>query len=155
MRYDEEMRKFEKGKNKHKLHELPDGKSINIGNEIIRAPEVLFQPELIGNNCDGLHEEVFECVWSCDRDILRDLCRNMLLSGGNTLISGFGERIRYKVSGHLSVDFAPIITKPDDRKYSSWLGGAILTSLDTFQEMFITKEDYEEHGPSIVHRKCF
>ena len=47
-----------------------------------------------------------------------------------------------------------IIASPD-RKYLAWIGGAIVTSLSTFQQMCITKSEYDESGPSIVHRKCF
>ncbi len=44
---------------------------------------------------------------------------------------------------------------PPERKYSVWIGGSILASLSTFQQMWISKDEYEEAGPSIVHRKCF
>jgi actin-related protein len=47
------------------------------------------------------------------------------------------------------------IIAPPERKYSVWIGGSILSSLSTFQQMWITKQEYDECGPSIVHRKCF
>ncbi|KAK7083522.1 Actin, alpha skeletal muscle [Halocaridina rubra] len=47
------------------------------------------------------------------------------------------------------------IIAPPERKYSVWIGGSILASLSTFQSMWITKEEYDESGPGIVHRKCF
>ncbi|ROT62109.1 actin-5 [Penaeus vannamei] len=47
------------------------------------------------------------------------------------------------------------IIAPPERKYSVWIGGSILASLSTFQQMWITKDEYEESGPGIVHRKCF
>ena len=47
------------------------------------------------------------------------------------------------------------IVAPPERKYSVWIGGSILASLSTFQSMWISKEEYDESGPSIVHRKCF
>ena len=40
-----------------------------------------------------------------------------------------------------------------ERKYSVWIGGSILASLSTFQQMWISKQEYDESGPSIVHRK--
>merc|ERR1712096_508655 len=46
------------------------------------------------------------------------------------------------------------VIAPPERKYSSWIGGSILASLSTFQQMWITKTEYDESGPSIVHRKC-
>jgi len=47
------------------------------------------------------------------------------------------------------------VVAPPERKYSVWMGGSILSSLSTFQSMWVTKEEYDECGPSIVHRKCF
>ena len=46
------------------------------------------------------------------------------------------------------------ITTNENRKYSAWIGGSILGSLNSFASMWITKTEYEEAGPSIVHRKC-
>jgi actin-related protein len=47
------------------------------------------------------------------------------------------------------------VVAPPERKYSVWIGGSILASLSTFQQMWVTKQDYDESGPSIIHRKCF
>ena len=47
------------------------------------------------------------------------------------------------------------VIAPPERKYSTWIGGSILASLSTFQQMWISKEEYDESGPSIVHRKCW
>ncbi|MQI72129.1 actin, cytoplasmic 2, partial [Escherichia coli] len=47
------------------------------------------------------------------------------------------------------------VVAPPERKYSVWIGGSILASLSTFQQMWISKGEYDESGPAIVHRKCF
>ena len=47
------------------------------------------------------------------------------------------------------------VIAPPERKYSVWIGGSILASLSTFQQMWISKQEYDESGPAIVHRKCF
>jgi actin-related protein len=47
------------------------------------------------------------------------------------------------------------ILAPPERKFSVWLGGSILASLSTFQTMWINKQEYDESGPAIIHRKCF
>ena len=47
------------------------------------------------------------------------------------------------------------VIDPPERKYSVWIGGSILASLSTFQKDWIQKKEYEEFGPSIVHKKCF
>ena len=47
-----------------------------------------------------------------------------------------------------------VIASPD-RKFAAWIGGSILSSLSTFESMWITKTQYEENGACIVHKKCF
>ena len=44
------------------------------------------------------------------------------------------------------------VVAPPERKYSVWIGGSILASLSTFQNMWISKQEYDESGPGIVHR---
>ena len=47
------------------------------------------------------------------------------------------------------------VITPYERKYASWIGGSILSGLSTFESCWITKDEYEEQGASIFHRKCF
>lgn len=47
------------------------------------------------------------------------------------------------------------VVAPAERRFSVWIGGSILASLTTFSQMWVTREDYQESGPGIVHRKCF
>ena len=44
------------------------------------------------------------------------------------------------------------IVAPPERKYSVWIGGSILASLSTFQNLWCSKQEYDESGPGIVHR---
>lgn len=52
--------------------------------------------------------------------------------------------------------FKPRIVTPSpiERDYACWIGGSILASLGTFQQMWISKAEYEEEGANIVERKC-
>ena len=45
------------------------------------------------------------------------------------------------------------VTASPECKYSVWISGAILASLSTFQQMWISKEEYNESVPSVAHRK--
>jgi len=44
------------------------------------------------------------------------------------------------------------VISPPERKYSVWIGGSILSSLQTFQQMWISKGEYDDSGPSITYR---
>merc|ERR1712168_997200 len=138
-----------------KSYELPDGQVITIGNERFRCPEALFQPSFIGMESAGVHETAYVSIMKCDIDIRKDLFANVVLSGGTTMYPGVADRMQKEITSLAPSTLKIKIIAPPERKYSVWIGGSILSSLSTFQTMWITKEEYEESGPGIVHRKCF
>ena len=90
----------------------------------------------------------------CDINIRRDLYQNILCSGGSTMIDGIETRLEKEVKSLAPESVEVKIIAPPERKYSTWIGGSILASLSTFEEMWITKDEYDECGPCIVHQKC-
>jgi len=138
-----------------KKYELPDGQVITIGNERFRCPEPLFQPNLIGKESPGIHKLTYNSIQKCDVDIRRDLYTNTVLSGGSTMFPFIEKRLQKEMTKLAPSAVKVKIVAPPERKYSVWIGGSILSSLSTFQEMWITKNEYDESGPGIVHRKCF
>jgi actin-related protein len=138
-----------------KNYELPDGQVITIGNERFRCPEALFQPTMLGLESSGIHETTFNSIMKCDVDIRKDLYNNVVLSGGTTMFPGIADRMSKELTALAPSSMKIKVVAPPERKYSVWIGGSILASLSTFQQMWIAKSEYEESGPSIVHRKCF
>ncbi|KCZ74075.1 actin-58, partial [Anncaliia algerae PRA109] len=138
-----------------KEYELPDGVKIFIGSDRFKAPELLFKPSLGGIESQGIHETCLASILKCDVDIRRDLYGNVVLSGGSTCFPNLSERISNELSALAPPSMKVKVVAPPERKYSVWIGGSILASLSTFQGMWITKAEYEEDGPSCVHRKCF
>merc|ERR1711931_162891 len=138
-----------------KSYELPDGQVITIGNERFRAPEALFQPSFLGMESSGIHETGYVSIMKCDIDIRKDLFANIVMSGGTTMYAGIADRMQKEITALAPSTLKIKIIAPPERKYSVWIGGSILASLSTFQAMWITKDEYDESGPGIVHRKCF
>jgi len=91
----------------------------------------------------------------CDVDIHKDLYANIVLSGGNTMFLGITGRMQKEIIALAPPTMKVKVIAPPDRAYSAWIGGSILASLSTFQQMWISKQEYDESGPAIVHRKCF
>jgi len=141
-------------------YELPDGNTIEVGGDRYSVPELLFNPESISSDAHtftGIHNMLYDSVTKCDGDIRRELFTSIIITGGNTLLPGFSDRLHLELSVPNLVPYKPkIFPTPNslERKFSVWIGGSILASLGSFHQMWISKAEYEEHGASIVERKC-
>eukprot|EP00210_Caulerpa_lentillifera_P005060 g4833.t1 len=134
---------------------LPDGQVIAVGSERFRCPEALFQPHMIGVEAVGIQDTAFNSIMRCDLDIRRDLYGNIVMSGGTTMFPGVAQRIQKELMDLTPSSMKIKVVAPPERKYSVWIGGSVLTSLSTFENMWISQAEYDEAGPSIIHRKCF
>jgi len=152
--FEEEMQSCQTNQDIEQNYELPDGNVITIGNERFRCPEVLFQPQFIGNEQDGIHKLTYDSIMKCDVDIRKDLYGNIVISGGTTMFNGIDKRLHKEITALAPQTMQVKIVAPPERKYSVWIGGSILASLSTFEDMWVKKQEYDESGPSIVHRKC-
>ena len=153
--YETELIKSKKDSSLEKSYMLPDGNKVVIGSERFRVPEGLFQPSLIGMEVSGIQDVVYDCANKCDIDIRKTLFENVVLSGGTTMLPGIDTRLQSDLKSMVPELVVPNVSAPPERKYSVWIGGSILSSLPSFEDMWITKAEYEEYGPLIVHRKCF
>eukprot|EP00438_Fugacium_kawagutii_P003665 Skav224235 [mRNA] locus=scaffold939:1274509:1279383:+ [translate_table: standard] len=142
--FDSEMKAASESSDKEKTYELPDGNIITVGSERFRCPEVLFQPSFVGKEASGIHDTTFQSIMKCDVDIRKDLYANVVLSGGTTMFQGIGERMTKELTALAPSTMKIKVVAPPERKYSVWIGGSILSSLSTFQQMWISKGEYDE-----------
>lgn len=77
---------------------------MKIGPARFRAPEVLFRPDLLGEECEGIHEVLMYAIQKSDMDLRKILYQNIVLSGGSTLLKGFGDRLLSELKKSLPKD---------------------------------------------------
>ncbi|MFX0093053.1 MAG: rod shape-determining protein [Candidatus Hodarchaeota archaeon] len=131
---------------------LPDGEAIEIGSERFLAPEALFTPNVLGREEYSINEAIYDAIQKCDIDLRRDLYQNIVLSGGTTMFPGMKERLHKELTEMVPENIEIRIVAPPERRYSVWIGGSILSSLKTFQRLWISRKEYQEHGSSIIKR---
>ncbi|MHA2290420.1 MAG: actin, cytoplasmic 2 [Promethearchaeota archaeon] len=137
-----------------KSYMMPDGEVINVGLERFLAPEGFFNPSVLGKELDPLDELIVGAITDCDVDLRRELYGNIVLSGGSTMFPGVKERLTKEIKELIPESIDVKIIAPPERMYSVWIGGSILSSLKTFNRMWISRREYKEMGPEVIHR-CF
>ncbi|EFB20765.1 hypothetical protein PANDA_004559, partial [Ailuropoda melanoleuca] len=135
-------------------YELPDGKLITIGQERFQCAEMLFKPTLVGSSQPGLPALTAACLDRCQEvGFKEEMAANVLLCGGCTMLDGFPERFQRELSLLCSGD-SPVVAAAPERKTSVWTGGSILASLQAFQQLWVSKEEFEERGSVAIYSKC-
>eukprot|EP00198_Chlamydomonas_reinhardtii_P007333 XP_001696669.1 actin-related protein [Chlamydomonas reinhardtii] len=156
------------------VYELPDGQELYLGPERFRMAELFYQPVRADTSpnykggaaatpapCPVRHlhhaEVVLDTINKCDVDLRKDMYSGAILTGGTSLIHGFRERLE-KELGDLVPSQAKVkvvaATNQVERRFSTWIGGSILSSLGSFQQLWMSKKEYAEHGAPLINRKC-
>lgn len=157
-------------------HVLPDGTVFQLGAERFTGPEVFFRPSLLPRMNDlpdetnvvsevqlrttstprGIHELIVDSIKKCDQDLQPYFYDNILLSGGASLYAGLPRRVEAEVQSLLPPSAERVrVTAEIERRDAAFVGGSILASLPTLQELWVTKLEYDEVGSVAVVRGCF
>ena len=144
--------------------EMPDGYNQLFGVERYRAVESLFDVKMALSDASHpapspsqtLPALIQHSLSQVDVDIRPHLLANIVVVGGSSLIYGLNERLKQELEALYPGPRVRIFSPGNvvERKFSSWIGGSILASLGTFHQMWISKKEYDEHGPGIVEKRC-
>ena len=124
-------------------YQLPDRKTlIAMDSPLFRSLEGFFQPSLWGKDILSIPDSVLKAIQACDIDRRREMARSIFLSGGATLATGFQERLERELTAISPSSYTVQVQASVSRYHAAFLGAAILASLDSFQDSWITKEDF-------------
>lgn len=136
---------------------LPDGNIIEIGDERFNIGELMFDPSYLGGgDMKGVHELIMESIEKLDMNIRSELLNNIIIGGGNSLIKGFEERLKKElevlVSKSIYAKNTVKIHSHDEMKYMAWAGASGICSIGKFRDKWISKNEYDENGPSCLEQ---
>lgn len=157
---------------------LPDGQYIPLEEERHQCAEALFDFGLIGpehvprmkvfgDNGEEFHPSIpkglswlaYAAVNNSEASLRGQLYNNIVLAGGTTLLPGVRDRMQREITQlyremHVGEGLIPIrVSEMPSRQHATWLGGCMLTLIAMFPYLTVTREEYQEFGPSIVHCK--
>ncbi|CAA7260168.1 unnamed protein product [Cyclocybe aegerita] len=140
-------------------YEFPTGYNNYFGLERFQVGEQFFthSPQLVASNPNlpkTIPQLITEALRACDPELRQVLMGNVVLTGGGTLFSGFADRLTAELTRSFPHTKIHAPGNPVERRYGGWLGGSILASLGTFHQLWISKEEWQEHGKPIVGQRC-
>lgn len=133
-------------------YEFPNGYHQEFGSERFKLAETLFDHTMLGAG-----QLASTSVGMCDADVRMSLFGSVVITGGNTLLQGFPERLNRDLQHRAPSNTRLKMISANgsvERRFGAWIGGSILASIGTFQQMWISSQEYEESGKSQVERKC-
>jgi actin len=139
-----------------KTYPVVGGREVSITSEqYFGCSEILFAAEKLRSRKikASLIERIHLSLMQCEPDIRRELAGNILLYGGGAQVPGLSERLRTELVDILPSSMHPNVSLAKEPSTVCWRGGSILASLTMFQQLWVTKQEYNENGPLCVLRK--
>ena len=156
--------------------ELLEGRVLTLGSERFACMEPLFRPSLIGvpppnepehqspmsnyymhhdsSSLKTLMQLVGESVAECDEEWKAAFLASgsVFVCGGTSLLPGFVTRLQHEVSQSLGAGVKVVTpSTAEEQRFAAWRGGCLLTSSPNFlQEASVSKEFYDENGPTPI-----
>ncbi|MFI5867320.1 hypothetical protein [Streptomyces sp. NPDC051546] len=150
--FDQEMLTAATNDTLAKTYELPDGRVIDVGNERFRCPEALFQPAFLGSESAGIQETAYQAIEAAEAGLRAQLYANIVLTGGSAGFPGVADRMQKEVTNLAPAANRVEVIAPRNGLYGAWAGGSQLSCLDSFGDTWITREQYEQQGPTVIDK---
>jgi actin-related protein len=133
---------------------MPDGTQVSISAERVSILEQMFSQGDATEGFTGVQNMVVDSIGMTDIDIRKDLFQSVILTGGNSCFKGFVERLQRQIPEIAPQSVRVKVIHAAEKEFTPWVGGSILSSLGSFQQMWMSRQEFEEHGAIMIERKC-
>ena len=106
---------------------------------------------------EGLHRMIRQAVWACDADLRKELLSGIVMTGGTSRLHGLKDRLQAELMPVIPSQYRYKVFNANtdlEQEFAVWIGGSILGSLGSFQQLWISRQEYAEHGKAVVHVQC-
>lgn len=145
--------------------EFPDGFNVVFNAERFRVTEGIFHPPSMltsyqhhpdPNSTLGLNQLIHQSMKDVDIELKQLILNNVVITGAGSLLYGFTDRVNAEIAAAFPGPRVRVMAAGNsvERRYAGWLGGSILASLGAFHQLWISRKEYDEHGPNIVEKRC-
>ncbi|TDH09983.1 hypothetical protein EPR50_G00092800 [Perca flavescens] len=126
---------------------------LRLANERFAVPEMLFHPSDIGIQEMGIPEAIVDSIQSLPEEMHAHFYQNIVLTGGNALFAGYRERLEAELRSLAPAHLPVSVLQPANPICYPWEGGKLLAHSPDYDEIVVTREDYEENGHFICEEK--
>lgn len=151
--YQKELERFTSGQIKAE-YSAPDGSIRDVKELSIQIPELLFNPQLFGLHSPGVHQLLLKSILASQEHIRDDMWKHISICGGTTLMRNFSHRLQQEMMNIAPPGTSLSMHVSDQRENAAWIGGSMLASHESFTDLLVSKQAYQEQGSSILIQKC-
>ena len=147
--FEKDLKISQESSSLEKSYEDPNGPVYTLGDERFKICEPLFNPSIIGFESEGIHKLILNSILKCNNEIQKELFGNIILAGGSSMFEGISERLENEIQKLIDNSSSKFkqeyfekqcklrVIAPPERKYSTWMGMSMISSLPNFQTKWI------------------
>lgn len=111
---------------------------------------------LTDQDISKINKMIYQSVFNCDSDVRGTLWSNIVLTGSTSVFPGLATKIQKGVSDSVPAAIGSIVKvfEPSEPENGAWRGGDKFVPLLDEYGSWVSKQEYQQYGATIVHRKC-
>ena len=133
----------------------PEWHQIHLATELIKTPEILFQPSIIGHEQAGLGELLEFVLSKFDLETAERLASNVFLTGGLANLRGLKERLEAELRSIRPFNSTFRVVTSSNPSLDAWRGAAGFVQSQPDLSCFLSQEKYFECGEGYLEEHFY